>query len=118
MAKLISKLRQLVRLKGAFQQDMDSRDATDMPPLDQVMDDQVVKQLMRMIELTNEEEYSCEEAFAVLDEYIDLALHHQEASRLMPLVKRHLELCVDCQDEFEVLLRALQPDPASTGEQT
>jgi len=80
--------------------------------MEQVVNSQAVKQLMKMLELTSVEEYSCEETFALLDEYIDLALSCEEAEMLMPLVKRHLELCVDCQDEFEVLLRAIQGNPS------
>lgn len=112
MADLISKLRQLLRLKTGSKQRSARAGTAELPSLEQTVDGQVLEQLMRMLELTSEEEYSCEETFAVLDEYIDFVLEHEEAEILMPLVKRHLELCVDCREEFEVLLRALQRPPA------
>lgn len=64
--------------------------------------------LMQRLEYTMEEAYSCEEAFALLDEYVELVATDEEAKRLMPLVKNHLDMCPDCQDEFEILLHILK----------
>jgi hypothetical protein len=69
--------------------------------------------LMRRLEKTMENAYSCEEVFALLDEYVELVTDDEEAKRLMPLVENHLDICPDCKDEFEVLLHILQTaDPA------
>ena len=67
----------------------------------------VVKRLMQMIDMTCEKEYSCEETFALLDEYIELSLTNKEAAALMPLVKQHISMCPDCREEFEALLLAI-----------
>ena len=64
--------------------------------------------LMERLEKTMEDAYSCEEAFALLDEYVELVASDEEAKRLMPLVKNHLDMCPDCQDEFEILLHVLK----------
>lgn len=63
---------------------------------------------MRMIDTTCEKEYSCEETFALLDEYIELSLVNKEAAALMPLVKHHIGMCTDCREEFEALLLAIE----------
>ncbi|MCA9918069.1 MAG: zf-HC2 domain-containing protein [Anaerolineales bacterium] len=64
--------------------------------------------LMQRLEYTMENAYSCEEAFALLDEYVELVASHEEARRLMPLVQNHLDMCPDCRDEFEILLHVLK----------
>ncbi len=74
------------------------------PPLNE----DVVRRLMQMIDNTCEKEYSCEETFALLDEYIELSLTNKEAAALMPLVKQHIGMCPDCREEFEALLLAMQ----------
>ena len=64
--------------------------------------------LMHRLETTLDNAYSCEEAFALLDEYVELVANTEEAERVMPLVKNHLDLCPDCHDEFEILLHILK----------
>lgn len=64
--------------------------------------------LMHRLEHTMEGVYSCEEAFALLDEYVELVASDEEARRLMPLVQNHLDMCPDCRDEFEILLHVLK----------
>jgi hypothetical protein len=64
--------------------------------------------LMRRLEKTLENSYSCEESFALLDEYVELVASDEEAKRLMPLVKNHIDMCPDCREEFEILLHILK----------
>jgi hypothetical protein len=64
--------------------------------------------LMQCLEKTLDNAYSCEEAFAFLDEYAELVVSDEEARQLMPLVKNHLDMCPDCRDELEILLRILK----------
>jgi hypothetical protein len=111
MAKLIDKLLQLLGVASKSETPNLVRDSNDLPPMNKVLDDQVVSKLMQMIERTDEREYSCEETFALLDEYVDLAAKDEDVAALMPLVRRHIELCVDCEDEFQVLLHVLKPEP-------
>lgn len=70
-----------------------------------------VARLMHVLEHTQEEELSCEETFALLDEYVELAVSKSEAAALMPLVKHHLDGCPDCHDYYDSLLRILQTEP-------
>lgn len=67
-----------------------------------------VVDLMHRLERTLDNAYSCEEAFALLDEYVELVASTEEARKLMPLVQNHLDMCPDCRDEFEMLLHILQ----------
>lgn len=112
MAKLISKLRQLFGLAAAPAGGHQTA-AGDLPPVKEILDDGVVTMLMQMLEHTDEQEYNCEETFALLDQYVELAAKDDNAAALMPLVQRHIDLCVDCKDEFQMLLRVLQSDTTS-----
>ena len=67
-----------------------------------------VSTLMRLIEQTNEGEYSCEETFDLLDEYVELIAADQDVEVLMPLVKKHVDHCPDCGPRSEILLDILQ----------
>lgn len=65
-------------------------------------------ELMHRLEITTENAYCCDEVFALLDEYVELVADDEEAKRLMPLVKNHLDMCPDCHDAYEVLLHVLK----------
>jgi hypothetical protein len=60
-----------------------------------------------MIENTAEEEIDCEGAFALMDRYAELVERGEEASAVLPNVYRHIEMCKDCREELEILLRAI-----------
>lgn len=72
------------------------------------LDDSSLARLMSLIEQTKEGEYSCEETLDLLDEYAELAASNQDAAAIMPLVKGHLEHCVDCTERYEALLKILE----------
>lgn len=69
-----------------------------------ILSDAAVLELIRYLENC---EVDCEEAFRALDQYAELALHKEDAARLMPLVHQHLEMCAGCHDEYEALLNVL-----------
>lgn len=69
--------------------------------------DEVVQDFLRVLEAVRVEEMPCSQVFALLDEYVDKEIHGQEAGRLMPLLREHLDLCPDCCEEYEALLSAL-----------
>jgi hypothetical protein len=74
---------------------------------------EILQELFRQIDNTLEEEYSCEEVLALMDQFAEACITDEDASRLMPLVQHHLDLCSDCRDEIEALLRILQGLQAS-----
>ncbi len=77
-----------------------------------ILDDSSLARLMTLIEQTKEGEYACEETLDLLDEYAELTVSDQDAETIMPLVKGHLEHCVDCTERYETLLRIVEsPQP-------
>jgi len=108
MANLINKLQKLVQSLSRARRKPEETEK--LPAIGVLLNQDVLKQLMHIIENTHEEEYSCEETFAVLDEYVELAIKNNEAELIMPLVKRHLEICIDCREEYDSLIRILQTE--------
>lgn len=74
---------------------------------------EVLKAMLRKIARTQEIELTCGEVFDLLDQYAEMAANGEDVAEIMPLVKQHLEMCADCREEFEALLRVLQSSPAS-----
>ncbi len=72
------------------------------------MEPEHVVRLMQILELTDEQEFSCDEVFDVLDQYVETEMRGEEATQVMSIIKRHLEMCRDCKEEYQALLRALQ----------
>ena len=58
---------------------------------------------------SKKQEISCDEVFAVLDQFVE-AVHRGENTLLfMPLIRQHLEVCPACRDKYEILMKMLQP---------
>jgi len=79
---------------------------TPLPP-------RVLRKVAQQIEMTHEVEYSCDDVHRLLDQFAEAVLHGEDAARLMPLVQRHLDMCPDCREEFEALLRVLQAESSA-----
>jgi len=104
MSKLLDSFRQLFQ-----RQPVSNGDITQVSTAtDAVVDDDAATTLMRLIEKTNEGEYSCEETFDLLDEYVELVAADQDVEVLMPLVKKHVDHCPDCGPRYEIMLDILQ----------
>ncbi len=71
-----------------------------------------LKRMIDMVDRTEESEIACAEAYRLLDQFADMLLRGEDAAALMPRVQRHLEMCLDCREELEALLAAVQ---ATTG---
>jgi hypothetical protein len=72
-----------------------------------------LKAMVRGVARTQEIEYSCNDTFRLLDEFTEAVVQGKDVARLMPLVQQHLDLCPDCREEFEALLRVVRA--AQTG---
>lgn len=68
---------------------------------------QMVKVLLKSVQVTREDEYSCGEVDRLLDEYAEKVTRGEDTAALMPLMRHHLELCAACKEEYEALLRML-----------
>ena len=63
---------------------------------------------------TQAQELSCDEVYALLDVFADKVSRGEDAASLMPLVQHHLEMCPDCREEFEALVKSMQATNADT----
>ena len=75
---------------------------------------EALRKIIQMIEVTQEVELSCDDVYYLLDQYAELAVKDGNTAQLMPLVEHHIEICPDCREEFEALLRVLKAAPAKT----
>jgi hypothetical protein len=73
------------------------------------------RRLVGVIERTQPEECTCEETYALIDQFTEALERGEDVDDIMPLVKRHLEICTDCMEEFEALLRVMQAPSAEAG---
>ncbi len=64
-------------------------------------------QLLQSLAMTKDEEYSCDDAHALIDQYVEAKKRGEDVEKLMPLVKHHLDMCRDCFEEYEALMAAL-----------
>lgn len=65
----------------------------------------VTQGVLNSVRLTEEVEYSCEDVYRLMDQYVEMVRRGEDPARLMPLVEHHLKMCGDCREEVEALLR-------------
>ena len=106
MATLIDKLRQI------FRSERNMGAATAVAPPTRTLNDAALTKLMNQVAQTEEGQYTCEETFALLDEYAELVVSGAEAAALMPLVEAHLRVCPECAPRFDVLRIILESEEA------
>ena len=66
-----------------------------------------LKKLLIALSMTNPEELDCGDCHEHIDQFADMLQEGKDPEIVLPLVKRHLELCHDCHEEFEALSIAL-----------
>ncbi|MBI5838975.1 MAG: hypothetical protein HZB19_02625 [Chloroflexi bacterium] len=67
-----------------------------------------MQKMLMMLSNTKDVELTCDEVFALLDQFVELAAQGEDVAQLMPLVKHHLDMCEDCRDEYKVLESIVQ----------
>lgn len=67
----------------------------------------MLDRLLRMVEDTDEVEISCDDVLELLDQYVELEARGEDVARLLPMVKKHLDRCHDCHEEYEALVRII-----------
>lgn len=80
------------------------------------LDDTDLVKLMHCLNMTPENACTCAEAYAMLDQYTELVASDEQAKQLMPLVKNHMDMCPDCREEFEILLKIVHTENADNVE--
>jgi hypothetical protein len=88
------------RLKGVKQTTLSTPVAPDH--------DGMMGKLLRMVDNTDEVEIGCDEVFELLDQYVELEARGENVADLLPLVKKHLDRCRDCHEEYEALARVFE----------
>jgi hypothetical protein len=67
-----------------------------------------LKEILHRILRTQKEEIGCETCYESLDRFVELELDGKDADQALPLIRRHLEVCSGCGEEYQALLQALQ----------
>ena len=69
-----------------------------------------IQRLLEQLAKTEEHEATCDEVFEVLDMYTEAVTRGEDTDHLLPLVRRHIQFCKCCKEEYEVLLSILEAD--------
>ena len=70
--------------------------------------DALVTNLIHRLQKTHEEELSCDEVFALVDEYAEASQRGEDVASLKPLIRHHLDMCRECDEEYHALLQVLE----------
>ncbi len=69
---------------------------------------EMMQKMLAMLSNTRDKELTCDEVFALLDQFTELAAQGEDVAQLMPLVQQHLDMCEDCREEYKVLESIVQ----------
>lgn len=72
------------------------------------LSEQLLMRLLKSLEHTHDEEISCDEVFALVDEYAEAEQRGENVAQFKPLLRQHLEMCRECEEEYQALLRVLE----------
>jgi hypothetical protein len=64
--------------------------------------------LLRLLKTSSGEDSGCEEAFALLDQYLEAELDGRDVEALLPAVAEHLRNCGPCSEDHAALLILLR----------
>ncbi len=67
-----------------------------------------IKSLKVVLGKTHESEIDCDECLDHVGEYAELEISGQTIPEALESVSHHLELCQECQEEYQTLLKAIQ----------
>ena len=85
------------------------RDQAEMPNGRMTMS---VPKIMRQLAATQPVELSCDEVLRLMGAYAEAVLRGEDHTQVVPLFEQHIEMCPDCREEFEALLRILRAQEA------
>ena len=70
--------------------------------------DAMVHHLVSRLEHTQDEELSCDEVFALIDEYAEASQRGEDVDEIAPLLRHHLDMCRECEEEYQALVQVLE----------
>lgn len=71
--------------------------------------DPTMEKRLKALAISDKNDISCEEVFVVLDQFAGAIQRGENVLLFMPLIRQHLDVCPACREEYETLLRMLQP---------
>jgi len=72
------------------------------------IDPKMIKDMVREIVTTREDEMDCPECFEHMDHFADLLVSGADLDNTMLRLRDHLEHCPHCKEEFDALLGAVR----------
>jgi hypothetical protein len=72
------------------------------------LSDDQIQALLRAVSCTRENELTCDECLMQMGSFAELTLKGRPAEEAHDLLRHHLQICGECQEEFELLLKALE----------
>ena len=76
-------------------------------PTQSEMTDEVVLKVIQILERARAEEITCDDMFAQLDEFVEHKFHCRDVEKIAPLLREHLDICRECDEEYAALLHVL-----------
>lgn len=64
--------------------------------------------LMRLIDLTKDDEINCEQCLSRIAEFTESELQGKSIGEGLKAVEHHLSICLECNEEYELLHRILK----------
>ena len=64
--------------------------------------------LLQAVSRTRDRELTCDECLVELGSFAELTLEGRPVEEAYDLVQQHLQVCGECQEEFALLLKALE----------
>jgi hypothetical protein len=71
-----------------------------------------VPKIIHLLAATQPDELTCDEVLRLMGACAEAELRGENHAQLVPLFERHIEMCADCREEFETLLRILRAQQA------
>ena len=71
------------------------------------LSDELVTRIMHRLVVADVTKISCDEVFALVDEYAEANQRGEDVTSLKPLIRHHLDMCRECDEEYQALLRVL-----------
>lgn len=75
--------------------------------LQKELPNEAVLGILHVLDNLPDEEITCDDLYARLDEYVEREVDKNDAARIMPVIRQHLDLCPECCEEYEILLEVL-----------
>ena len=72
------------------------------------LSDELVTRIMHRLVVDDDQEISCDEVFAIVDQYAEASQRGEDVADLKPLIRYHLDMCHECDEEYNALLRVLE----------